>query len=287
MRWIMWKRLFSLLAFALVAVTGDAQAAYSCAVTATSVSVVYSPTVATDNITTGTWTVSCTRLGTDSATLNYSIAATNGLQLAGGSNRVRRGATADYYNYEIYRLTPYINANRWQGNSRFTGTLVFGASLSASVSGVFDLRVPGSQTVVTAGTYTDTVTITLRDTGTGTTLNTGTFNVNVITTNSCQITTAPGNMSFVYTSFQAATVNASTTFDARCTTGLPYTMALDVTSGTLLGLNYLLSLPVASATGNGIVRTFTINGSIAGAQAGTCAAATCAGSQTRTLTISY
>ena len=287
MRWIMWKRLFSLLAFALVALSGDAQAAYSCAVTATSVSVVYSPTVATDNITTGTWTVSCTRLGTDSATLNYSIAATNGLQPAGGSNRVRRGATADYYNYEIYRLTPYINANRWQGNSRFTGTLLFGASLSASVSGVFDLRVPGSQTVVTAGTYTDTVTMTLRDTGTGTTLNTGTFNVNVITTNSCQITTAPGNMSFVYTSFQAATVNANTTFDARCTTGLPYTMALDVTSGTLLGLNYLLSLPVASATGNGIVQTFTINGSIAGAQAGTCAAATCAGSQTRTLTISY
>ena len=47
------------------------------------------------------------------------------------------------------------------------------------------------------------------------------------------------------------------------------------------------SLPVVSATGNGVVQTYTINGSIAGGQAGTCAASSCVGSQTRTLTMSY
>ena len=47
------------------------------------------------------------------------------------------------------------------------------------------------------------------------------------------------------------------------------------------------SLPGVSATGNGVVQTYTINGSIAGGQAGTCAASSCARSQTRTLTMSY
>jgi len=43
----------------------------------------------------------------------------------------------------------------------------------------------------------------------------------------------------------------------------------------------------SSATGNGLTQNYTINGSIAGGQAGTCATATCSGSQTRTLTITY
>ena len=62
---------------------------------------------------------------------------------------------------------------------------------------------------------------------------------------------------------------------------------LDLTSGTLLGLNYTLSLPVASGTGNGLQQTYTVNGSIAGGQAGTCATANCGGYQTRTLTVTY
>jgi hypothetical protein len=64
-------------------------------------------------------------------------------------------------------------------------------------------------------------------------------------------------------------------------------MALDATSSTLLGLNYTLSLSQTNATGTGLSQTFTINGSIAGGQSGTCATASCSGTETRTLTITY
>jgi hypothetical protein len=36
-----------------------------------------------------------------------------------------------------------------------------------------------------------------------------------------------------------------------------------------------------------VAQTFSINGNIAGGQAGTCATGTCSGSATRTLTITY
>jgi hypothetical protein len=64
-------------------------------------------------------------------------------------------------------------------------------------------------------------------------------------------------------------------------------MALDATSGTIVGLNYTLALSQASATGNGVTQTYSVNGNIAGGQAGTCSTASCSGSQTRTLTVTY
>jgi hypothetical protein len=65
-------------------------------------------------------------------------------------------------------------------------------------------------------------------------------------------------------------------------------MALDATSGTLLGLNYSLAIaPSSSGTGTGATQTYTIDGTIAASQSGTCASAVCTGSQTRTLTLSW
>jgi len=249
-------------------------------------SVVYDPTVATENITTGTVTISCTRAISDANTFAYTVAANDGLQPIAPLNRVQRGTSR--YSYEIYRITPYTNANSWgaAAANRISGTVSFGAALAASDSKSFSLRVPGSQPVVAAGTYTDTVTVTLRNSG-GTSINTTAFGVSVITTNSCQLSTPPGSINFSYTSFQAAAATASTTFYARCTSALPYTLALDATSGTLLGLNYSLALSSTSTTGTGIAQLFTINGSISAGQTGTCATATCSGSQARTLTVTY
>lgn len=278
------------LAAAALSVTG-AMAAYTCSLSVSAISTVYSPTVATENISTGTVTVSCTRAMGDSATLNYNVRANNGLQPTGAVNRVQLGAsTIDRYQYELYRITPYINANRWQNTAalQIAGTINFGASLSGSDTKTFDLRLAGSQTVRTAGNYTDTVTATLRDTGTNTILTTSTLSVTVITLNSCEIETTPGAMNFTYTSFQGSAAAASTNFSVRCTTGLPYTLALDTTSGMLLGLTYTLALSSGSATGSGVVQNYSISGSIASGQAGTCGAlGSCTGSQTRTLTITY
>lgn len=264
-----------------------ANAAITCSVSVTPISTVYDPTVATENISTGSVTVSCTRLATDPTTFAYSVAANNGLNSGGGGvNRAKLGANT--YNYELYRTSPYVNGNRWQAGaaSRISGTVSFGGSLSASDPKPFDLRVPGSQAVVPAGTYTDLVTVTLRDSG-GTIIGTNGFGVSIITTNSCQLATPPGNINFTYTSFQGTPVTALTTFSTRCTSGLPYTLALDVTSGNLLGLNYTLSLSPTNATGTGITQSITINGGIAAGQAGTCPTAICSGSQARTVTITY
>ena len=62
---------------------------------------------------------------------------------------------------------------------------------------------------------------------------------------------------------------------------------LILTSGSLLGLTYNLALSSAASVGTGLTQNFTINGTIAGGQAGTCASASCSGSQTRTLLLSW
>src|SRR4051812_41883803 len=241
-------------------------AAITCSVTVTSITSVYDPNVATDNVTTGSYTISCTRVAGDPNSLNWSLAADDGLQPGGGDNRVQ--GAGGRYSYDVYRSA----GNKWSDTALFTGTVNFGAGLTATLSGAFDLVVFGSQTVRAAGTYTDLVTVTLRNTSPGAgnaTLNTGTFGVSVITTNSCQTAVPPGNINLNYTSFQAGLATANTSFGVRCTTALPYTMALDATSGTVLGLTYTLALSQSSGTGIGATQTYSINGSMAAGQVGT------------------
>jgi spore coat protein U-like protein len=256
----------------------------------TSITKGYDPNATGDTVATGSYTVSCTRLATDPNTFTWYLGANNGLQPGGGGqNRVQMGVAANRYNYELYRDTPYINSNRWQDNNngvRFTGTINFGASLVATQSGAFDLRLPGPQTVDPAGIYTDTVTVTLRN-ASGTMLSQSTFSVSIITIASCTLTSPPGNINLSYTSFQPAPAAASANFSVNCTTAMPYTMALDATSGTLVGLTYSLALSQSAATGTGAAQNFSINGSIAAGQPGTCATASCSASDTRTLTITY
>ncbi|HET7362901.1 MAG TPA: spore coat protein U domain-containing protein [Burkholderiales bacterium] len=271
--------------FALVAL--PASAAVTCTSTVTAITVVYDPTSPTTNVTTGSYSISCTRALTDPNTFAWQLGVNNGLHAGGGFNRAQL-AGAQRYNYETYRTSPYVAGNIWGDTAatRFTGTLSFGAALTASTSGAFDIVLLGSQTVQPAGTYTDTLTATLRN-GAGTSIGTTTFGVTVLTTNTCQLSVAPGNINFTYTSFQASAAAASSSFGVRCTTALPYTMALDATSGTLLGLTYTLALSASSGTGSGATQTYNINGSIAGNQSGTCGTGVCTGSQTRTLTLTW
>mgnify|MGYP000160849018 CR=1 FL=1 len=78
------------------------------------------------------------------------------------------------------------------------------------------------------------------------------FNVTVNLSSVCAITAAPTDVAFTYTSFQAAASTATGgAFSVRCTNLLPYTLALDATSGTVIGLNYSLALSAPSGTGNG------------------------------------
>ena len=264
-----------------------AHSAVSCSVSVTSISVAYDPTVSTAAVSTGSYTLSCTRLSSDPNTFSWSLGANNGLQPSGQTNRA--ALSGAYYSYELYRTPPYANANRWgdSNSTRLAGTLSFGTQLAASQTGSFDLVIPALQTVQPAGTYADTVTVTLRDTGTGAIITQSTFGVSIITSPACTLTSPPGNVNFAYTSFQAAAASAATSFGLTCTTSLPYILSLDATSGTLLGLAYSLSLSQTAGTGTGSAQTYAINGTIAAGQAGTCATAICSASAVRTLTISY
>ena len=117
---------------------------------------------------------------------------------------------------------------------------------------------------------------------------TGNFNVTVNLTSQCQITAGPTDVAFTYTSFQATAATATGgAYTVRCTNTLPYTMSLDAASGTVSGLNYTLSLSAASATGNGAGQNYTVNGSMVSGQAGTCANASCSGTDARVLTVTY
>ena len=280
----------TLVCLAGVLAAPQASALITCSVMVTNVDVVYDPTSPAQNVTTGSYTITCNRLAGDPDTLDWRLGVNNGLNTppnSGAFNRVALGGNR--YDYDTYS-SPGVKWGGGTGGSgaRITGTLVFGGALSVSATGAFDIALPGSQAVRPAGTYMDTLTATLQ-TSTGLPLGLpAIFTVNVVTTNSCQISVPPGNVSFTYTSFQAAPATANTSYGVRCTTALPYTMALDATSGTLLGLTYNLSLaPASSGTGTGATQTYSVNGSIAGGHAGTCGTAVCNGSQTRTLTLSW
>ena len=108
------------------------------------------------------------------------------------------------------------------------------------------------------------------------------------------MSTTPGPVAFTYTAFQGSAAPGSTTFGTTCTNSLPYTMALDATSGVVSGLNYSLVLRdfadtvnVTGGNGTGLAQTYRIKGTMPAGQAGTCTSGACAGSDPRTLTITY
>lgn len=116
------------------------------------------------------------------------------------------------------------------------------------------------------------------------------FNVTVTLTSACTVS-SPSAVAFTYTSLQTgAATSTGGAFNVKCTNTLPYTVALDATSGsfTTAGLSYSLALSATSGTGNGTTGTaFTVNGTMAANQAGTCATATCSDTSARTVTVSY
>ena len=277
------KRAVLLVLVALaVLLSPAARAAITCSVSSSGFAAAYNPATATANITQTFFTVTCTRGATsDPTSINYSVKADNGLNPQGQGNRATFGANR--ISYDIYKDSAC--ATQWKGNSAITGTITFTSTGTVSQQGNFWGCIPAGQTGLAAGTYTDTVTMTMTY-GNPQSTATGTFGVTITTPPVCTVTTAPGTVAFTYVSFGAA-ANASTTFGVTCTLALPYTMALDATTGTIVGITYTLSISSPSSTGTGAQQTFQINGNVAAGQSGTCASAACSGSQARTLTITY
>lgn len=271
---------------AIVMASLSAQAAITCTFSSTGWSTAYVPSTAATNITQGTVSVTCQRnAGGDGTTVNFNIRVNNGTHAAGQQNRAQLNA-ANRLNYENYQDSGCGTVWAAGGANRISGTitgLTGFAPTSTDIS--FWGCVPGSQTGRAAGTYTDTVTMTLRYGGA--TNPTATFPVAIVSPASCTISTAPGTVAFTYSAFQASAANASTTFGVTCTNSLPYSMALDATTAVIAGLQYSLALSATNATGTGVEQSYGITGTMPADQAGTCVTSSCTTTQPRTLTISY
>jgi spore coat protein U-like protein len=133
----------------------------------------------------------------------------------------------------------------------------------------------------------------------------GTFNVNVTLTSVCSLS-AIGDVNFTYTSLQAGVSNATGgAYTVSCTNNLPYTFGLQAGTGALtppfsptitvndnfVNLSYQLGTSAAGGTGNGAAQAYSITGTIAAGQGGTCGAASCnngsATNRTHTLVVQY
>ena len=290
------KSIQVLAATALLFAATWAQAAITCSIAQPSpgFSSAYVPGNPGINITQTSFTVTCTRgLVTDATNVNYSVATNNGLTPGGGSNNAAFGG--NLIKYDTYRDSGC--SLRWKaGGNVFTLSMTLGAvGMPTSVETTYWGCIPAGQLGLPAGTYTDTVTMTLTAAGTTIVGAPFTFPVSIFTPSVCTITTAPGNIVFAYTAFQAALATANITFGATCTNLLPYTMALDATSGVVSGLNYSLAINTVNSGGSsprasigtGAAQPFFINANMAAGQAGTCATGTCSATNTHTLTITY
>jgi hypothetical protein len=114
----------------------------------------------------------------------------------------------------------------------------------------------------------------------------GQFNVVVTLTSVCTLS-AVTDVAFAYTSFQVPDSNATGGgFSVTCTNSLPYTFALQAgtTAGPFVGpfvttigpitddavsLSYTLNVS-AGGTGNGAAQSYSVTGTMAGGQIGSC-----------------
>lgn len=277
-------RLFGLLAALGLLLSGaPAHAVVDCGVTSSGFRTAYDPALATWTTAQASVVVSCTRSdpANDPSRVNYTVKANNGLYANGTNNRALSGTT--YAKYDVYMDAAC--ATQWKGNTAFSGTIDFGVSSTATHT--YWGCVGARQTALPAGTFTDTVTMTMTYGPNPQLTATGMFGVNIVTQGQCSFSSPPGTLSFTYTSFQTTPVNVSAFFGVTCTSGLPYTLSLDSGGGTIAGLSYSLALSGAAGTGSGAQQSLSVDGTMAAGQPGTCAMGTCTGTNPHTVTIAY
>lgn len=249
-----------------------------CTVTMSSpnVTIGYVPTNPTNPIS-STMSTTCTKTGGNNDVYRVSSGATGNYTATLGGNSI---------NFSLTTTPNTLCGTKW--------TTANPASFSFVSSGTqaftFYICVATGQNPP-AGTYTGTVTL---STNAGDSPGLATFIVSIITPANCTLSTAPGPVAFSYTAFQGSAATASTTFGTTCTNGVPYTMALDATSGVVSGLSYSLTIrdfadtaDVTNGNGTGAAQSYRIKGTMQSGQAGTCTSGNCAGSDPRTLTITY
>jgi spore coat protein U-like protein len=287
------KLLASILGATLLLNAQLAHAAITCSLSATGVTAIYNS--ASGIATTGSVTVNCARLNSDSAAnVTYYISLDQG-EPPGGRNMTRQNG-AQLLAYRIFR------------NSDNTGSWTAGAGRNPGASQTGGLNVPiiwaGATNFTTtisyyfqvvaginrpAGIYDD-ASITFRIfTARNVTpqLGEATFTANVSIPAECFFTTPPSTLDVNYTSFVGTNQTGSTGYSVSCTLNTVYSMAVSPATGTLLGLNYSLALNSASGTGTAFPQNYTVTATVPSGQSGICNTGTCTATQPSTITITY
>jgi len=256
-----------------------AQAVIDCRVVPKGFAVTYDPKVATPIDAESSVTINCTRASDDPGTVGYSLAAESPNTKGQGSQASLAGGSIPYDVYQDAGRTM-----RWgpKGNAVISEAIAFGAGVSASVAVPYYARIPAG-TNVAAGRYSDSVTTTLTY---GNRVAVSALGILVNVDPSCQLSTPMGSMSLPYPSGQT-TAAVSTSFAVVGTSGVPYALSLDATSGTILGLGYTLSLSGSAGTGTGALQKFTVKGTMPGKLGSAIAAGICPVTNVHTLTVSY
>ena len=300
-------KIYQALAIVLLLSVAPARAAITCSIGSPGFNALYDVITATPTDNMSSFTLNCSRLATDATTLNYIAFTDDGLYNNGANNRAKLTTANQFIKYDFF--TDATFATNWsKSNKCIIGSINFGSSLTASQTKPYFSRIPAAQAGIPQGSYVDTVTVSASY-GATTCANSAapnistSFTVAISNVPACEISVPPGNVAFTYTAFQATAATANTTFSARCTTNLAYTMSLDGTPSSgvypdfMSGLSYGLSigttaggaaiLPTTSFSGNGNVVPYFINGTMPANQAGSCSSATCTASQTRALTFTF
>lgn len=292
------KTFLKLLATGLFGACGAAHAVI-CSITATSVplSTLYKSGTATQL--TGTISGACTREATDVNRPYIYIGVNDGMPPAGRAMTRQNGT--ELLSYEIYHNT--YGSGVWNealgvnSTTPVDGGVHYRMANNSNPQGFsfpYYLVIPTPQTTAPAGIYNDlsvSATVRLSDligSATGAVLTATSFGVSASIQHSCYFSTSPAPLILNYTSFTAAAVSGSADFALSCTFNTPYNLTIGPpATGTLLGLNYSLALSAASGTGTASPQSFSVNGSVAASQSGTCTSGNCTAGQSHTITVGF
>jgi spore coat protein U-like protein len=278
---------FNFLLFMLAACTSPAWGQINCSLVVTNVAIIVN-TAAANSDGSANITVNCDRPGnqqnSNPADETYTVGMGPGL-----ANRqlTRAGTPATLLPYQVYQdpgyATPWTQSNP---SAAFSTNFPPGNARTFSITLPYYFRVP-TPANPTDGSYNDTVAVTLNSSPGGAQKTSSSLSPSATLAAACILSTPPASLTLNYTSFSASAITSNTAFAVKCTNTVPYTLAVSPTTGTLMALSYSLSLSTSTATGTGVAQTYTVNGTVAAGQSGTCAAASCNASAPHTVTITY
>lgn len=275
----------------LLAISASAQAAISCNLSATGVTGTYTSTANTSL--TGSLTVNCSRLASDSgATVTYYISLDQGEPPA-GRNMTRQGGT-QLLAYRVYRNSNFsgtwtAGVGRAPGdpaNGALDFTINWAGATSFSATVPYYFRVASGITQP-AGIYDDVPTFSLSTARNGTLLGTASYVTNVSIVSECFFNSAIPVVTVSYPSFSPTARTGSSTYSLSCTLSTPYTMAVTPAAGSLMGLSYSVAPSATSGTGSAFPQSYAVTATVPANQSGTCAAGTCAATQAHQIIITY